>query len=126
MAGPLPDHERVNRLHTVHHAPQVDVDGAVPVREQQLAGLTADGDTGVVHHYVEAAVAVVSAAHQGCDRGGVADIKGRGRGSTRPLPGQPAGHAFRAVTVDVSHHHGVAAQDKCAGQRPPRCQTQPR
>ncbi len=77
MPGPLPDHDRVNGVHTVHHAPQVDVDDAVPVREQQLVGLTADGDTGVVHHDVEAAVAVVSAAHQGRDRGGVADIKGR-------------------------------------------------
>ena len=126
MPGPLLDHDRVNRLYTVHHAPQVDVDGAVPVREQQLVGLTADGDTGVVHHYVEAAVAVVSAAHQGRDRGGVADIKGRGRGSTRPLPGQPSGHTFRAVTVDVSHHDGVAPQNECTGQRPPDARRSPR
>ena len=73
-----------------------------------------------------AAVAVVSAAHQGRDRGRVADIKGRGRGSTRPLPGQPARHTFRAVTVDVSHHDGVAPQNKCAGQRPPDARRSPR
>ena len=118
VATALSDHDGVGGHHAVHDAAQVDVDGAVPVGQGELAHLSGDPHAGVVEQQVEMPVVVGGALAPARRR-----RRRRSRRAPRPTtrPGGPAakcvGGRFGPGLVDVGQHHRGPTARQRARQR---------
>ena len=106
-------HERAD---PVDHAPQVDVDHAVPVRERQLPGVALHDDAGVVHRDVQLPEVLDRGVGGALDRVGIGHVDDQ-RPHLGATIGETLGVRREPRLVEVGHEHAHPRGDERLGDR---------
>ena len=117
MAVALCGHDFVGSVGAVHHAHEVDLDHAPPLREAEIPRVAGHCNAGVIEHQIESSVTGLGLRNEGRNGCGIGHIQGRRAGRLRAHRVDRIGHRLRTGKIDVAHHHRRTATPEFQRQR---------